>query len=91
MQSKYNIRFIHRSEVFNICCSPRSILIGEATQQMLNTENLWMNVIIAHSKFISSSFICLFYISSSFICQSFLHLSSPYIDNIVTAVVEINA
>ena len=31
------------------------IIIDRELQQMLNTENLWLNVIITHPKFISTS------------------------------------
>ena len=65
-----NIRFIHGFEVFIICWRPRSILMPDAkpgginvdrgSQQTLNTEDLWLNVIITHSKYISSPFISLF-------------------------------
>ena len=54
--------------MFNVCCGPKLILmhpvrfasgmnIERGPQQTSNTENLWLNVIITHSKFISSSFI----------------------------------
>ena len=57
--------------MFNVCCGPKLILmhpvrfasgmnIERGPQQTSNTENLWLNVIITHSKFISSSFIILF-------------------------------
>ena len=34
------------------------ITIDWGLQQTLNTENPWLNVIITHSKFIASPFIC---------------------------------
>ena len=36
------------------------INIDRGPQQTSDTENLWLNVIIKHSKFISLSFVCLF-------------------------------
>ena len=56
-------------------------------QQTLNTSNLWLNVNITHSKFISSPFICLFSIIISIICPSFAPL---YRDDIVVSTVERN-
>ena len=60
------------------------INIDRGAQQTLNTENLCLNVIITHSKFISSPFICLF---STIIPPSLAYL---YKDATFVPVVEIN-
>ena len=36
--------------------SSLGVNIDQCLQQMLNTENLWLNVIITHSKFIASPY-----------------------------------
>ena len=61
------------------------INIDGGSQQTLHTENLWLNVIITHSKFIASPFICLF---STIISPSFAIL---YRDDIVVTTVPKNA
>ena len=49
-----------RTEVdINARCEAEAININRGLQQTFNTENPWLNVIITHSKFISSSFISL--------------------------------
>ena len=50
------------------------INIDRGLQQMLNTENPWLNVIITHSKFISSPFISLFSTIIPIFLPSFLLL-----------------
>ena len=65
----YIIRFNHRFETFKRLLWPEvdinarrevdSINTDRGPDQMLNTENPWLNV-ITHSKFISSPFISLF-------------------------------
>ena len=64
------------------------INIEQGQQRMLNTEHLWLNAIITHSKFTSSPFICLFSTIIPIISPSF---ASLYRDNIVVSTVKINA
>ena len=44
----------------NVLREAEGININRGPQQMLNTEKPWLNVIITHSKFISSLFTSLF-------------------------------
>ena len=73
-----SIRFNHGFEVFNVGCGPIFALgfnIDRGPHPKLNTENPWLNVIITHSKFISSPFISLFLTKF----QYFLNHSPSYI------------
>ena len=78
----------HGLEMFNVFLRP-VVDIDRGPQKKkkktLNTENPWLNVIIIHSKFISSSFKCLF---STTISPPFTPI---YRDDIVESTVEINA
>ena len=57
-------------------------------QKTLNAEDPFLNIIITHSKFISSPFICLFPTTIPIIYPSFVSL---YRDGIVVTAVEIKA
>ena len=80
-----NIRFSHGFEMFNCWLRPEvdnnarreaeGINIDRGPQPMLNTENLLLNVIITHCKFISSPFTSLFLT----VFQYFLNPSPSYI------------
>ena len=62
------------------------INIDRGPQQTLNTENLWLNDIIIHSKFILSPFISLFSTIIPIFSPSFSHL---YKDNTRKSATEI--
>ena len=66
----------------------QGINIDRGPQQTLNTENTWLNVIITHSKFISSPFISLFSTIIPIFSPSF---SLLYWDDTGKSVFEINA
>ena len=55
-------------------------LMDRGPQLTLNTENPWLNIIITHSKFISSPFTCLF--------STIIQILRPYMEIIF---LEINA
>ena len=78
---RYQCPAQRKAESINTC-------IDLGSQHTLITENLWLNAIITHSKFISRPFIYLFLTIVQIISQSF---ASLYRDDIVVTVHEINA
>ena len=59
------ITFNHEYEVFNLCYSPRTMLMhnvmqDQGKQQTLNPENLWLKFILIHSKSTCGPFFCSF-------------------------------
>ena len=59
------IIFNHEFEVFNLCYSPRTMLMPKVMQdhgkqQTLNPENLWLKFILIHSKSTCGPFFCSF-------------------------------
>ena len=70
----------------NARCKAEDININRGPQQMLNTENLWLNVIFITSfKFNSNPFICLFSTIIPIFSPSY---SSLYIDDIGVSAAE---